>query len=234
MTENKPKYDITQLFQNEDTQSTSSVETKANYKTKKAFNFIIFGIGSLLAWNVIISDIDFFDYFQDKVAPVSPAVIFPFLNFAPNIVFQFILVKSKKCFTYKSQIIVTLILLIICMILLPLVVIIFEPLVSFYLSCGIIFIQGLISAICTCSFFGLISYFKTEYIVLMSTGQGISGILMNVIKYILLFTIPRSEDESEFYDPSQKMGYIIESIIYFAFQYKKFIVVFKNQIRICL
>lgn len=216
MAETKPKFDITQLFQNEDTTSSSSIETTANYKTKKSFNFIIFGIGSLLAWNVIISDIDFFDYFQDEVAPIKPAVIFPFLNFAPNIIFQFILVKSKKMFTYKSQIIVTLILLIICMILLPLVVVIYKPLLSFYISCAIIFIQGLISAINTSSFFGLISYFKTEYIVLMSTGQGVSGILMNVIKYILIFTIPRNEDENQFYDPTQKKGYIIEGIIYYS------------------
>ena len=170
---------------NDDEQlSHSSTETSGSNKITKPFHFLIFGIGSLLAWNVILSDIDFFDYFLKDTGLPSPTLIFPFLNFALNITFQFIIVCTKKKYSYRSQLILTLSLLMLTMILLPLVVLIFNPTTGYILSCVIIFLQGLVSAICSSSFFGLVSYFKTQYIVMLSTGQGVSGILMNVIKYV--------------------------------------------------
>lgn len=51
-------------------------------------------------------------------------------------------------------------------------------------------LQGFINAVCLSSFFGLASYFPFEYIIIMSTGQGIAGILMNVIQFLILFTLP--------------------------------------------
>lgn len=196
--------------------SHSSTETSGSNKITKPFHFLIFGIGSLLAWNVILSDIDFFDYFLKDTGLPSPTLIFPFLNFALNITFQFIIVSTKKKYSYRSQLILTLSLLMLTMILLPLVVLIFNPTTGYILSCVIIFLQGLVSAICSSSFFGLVSYFKTQYIVMLSTGQGVSGILMNVIKYVLLLTVPRPNEGDSDYKSKERNAYIIEAIIYFS------------------
>ena len=196
--------------------SQSSTETSGINKITKPICFLIFGIGSLLAWNVILSDIDFFDYFLKDLGLPSPTLIFPFLNFALNITFQFIIVCTKTKFSYLSQLKLSLSLLMLAMILLPLVVLVFSPKTGYFLSCTIILLQGFVSAVCSSSFFGLVSYFKTKYIVMLTTGQGVSGILMNVIKYILLLTVPRpSEGDSE-YESKERKAYIIEAIIYFS------------------
>ena len=213
----KKDTDIPNNNNNDDEQlSHSSTETSGSNKITKPFHFLIFGIGSLLAWNVILSDIDFFDYFLKDTGLPSPTLIFPFLNFALNITFQFIIVCTKKKYSYRSQLILTLLLLMLTMILLPLVVLIFNPTTGYILSCVIIFLQGLVSAICSSSFFGLVSYFKTQYIVMLSTGQGVSGILMNVIKYVLLLTVPRPSEGEKDYRSKERKAYIIEAIIYFS------------------
>ena len=55
--------------------------------------FIIFGIGSLLGWNAILSDISFFMHYQGKY---DPSTSFPFFNYALNIFFQLFLIWKKK------------------------------------------------------------------------------------------------------------------------------------------
>ena len=52
-----------------------------------------------------------------------------------------------------------------------------------------ILLQGFLNAITVNSFFGLVSYFPIDIIISMSSGQGIAGILMNFIQYIVLFLL---------------------------------------------
>jgi ABC-type multidrug transport system fused ATPase/permease subunit len=54
------------------------------------------------------------------------------------------------------------------------------------LTGGIILFQGLVNAFCCSGFFGLTSFFPMEMIISLSSGQGISGILMNVIGFIVI------------------------------------------------
>ena len=147
--------------------------------------FIIFGIGSLLAWNAILSDIGFFINYQKKY---NPSTSFAFFNFALNIVFQFIMIFKKQLLTYKTQLIFGLIASIISLVALPFAVVPFEKdsLTSFILTGGIILFQGLVNAFCCSGFFGLTSFFPMEMIISLSSGQGISGILMNVIGFIVI------------------------------------------------
>lgn len=179
-------------IEEESNKETNEVTFKdLKYKKEKRFvkfSFLIFGIGGLLAWNAILSDIDFFNYYLLE-APIKPDVIYPFMNFALNILFQFVLVCNKKILSYKIQLLFTIIISMITLILLPLSVIFFEQKLGFYLSCGVILFQGFINAVCLSSFFGLVSYFPVENIVMLSTGQGVAGILMNVIKYITLVSL---------------------------------------------
>ena len=193
-----------------------STSTSKSNRFPKHFNFLIFGIGSLLTWNVILSDIDFFDYFFKEVNLPAPTLIFPFLNYALNITFQFIVVCVKTKYTFRNSLILTLSLLMLVMILLPTVVLVSSAKVGYFLVCTIIFLGGFVNAICTSSFFGLVSYFKVKYIVMLSTGQGVAGILMNIIKYILLATVPRPSKGDEDFDEKERKAYIIEAIIYFV------------------
>ena len=168
--------------------------------------FIIFGTGSLLAWNAILSDISFFMYFQGKY---DPSTSFAFCNFALNIVFQLIMIWKKQILPYKIQLIIGLIASIFSLLSLPIVVVNFEKdsLTGFILSAGIILIQGLVNALCMSGFFGLTSFFPREMIISLSTGQGISGILMNIIGYIVLASVNTGDD-----DNNAKLG----AIIYFS------------------
>ena len=168
--------------------------------------FIIFGTGSLLAWNAILSDISFFMYFQGKY---DPSTSFAFCNFALNIAFQLIMIWKKQILPYKIQLIIGLIASIFSLLSLPIVVVNFEKdsLTGFILSAAIILIQGLVNALCMSGFFGLTSFFPREMIISLSTGQGISGILMNIIGYIVLASVNTGDD-----DNNAKLG----AIIYFS------------------
>ena len=165
--------------------------------------FIIFGIGSLLAWNAILSDIGFFINFQMKY---DPSTKFPFFNFTLNIIFQFVMIWKKQLLSYKTQLIFGLLASVITLICLPIVVSSFEKdsLTGFIITGGIILFQGLVNAFCCSGFYGLVSFFPMEQIIALSSGQGISGILMNVIGYIILVSI-NTDDK----DADSKIGAII-------------------------
>ena len=150
--------------------------------------FIIFGIGSLLAWNAILSDISFFYHYLGKY---EPSTSFAFFNFALNIVFQFVMIWKKQLISYKTQLIFGLISSIITLIILPIVVTSFEvnSLNGFIVTGIIILYQGLVNAFCCSGFYGLTSFFPLEMIISLSSGQGISGILMNIIGYIVIASV---------------------------------------------
>lgn len=150
--------------------------------------FIFFGIGSLLAWNAILSDLDFFLKYQGNY---NPGVSFSFLNFSLNILFQFLLLYKKNIFPVKFQLIFGLIASIISLIILPIIVISFSvnSLTGFIITAVLILFQGFVNALCCSGFFGLASFFPLEMIIALCSGQGISGIMMNVIQYIILLSV---------------------------------------------
>ena len=104
--------------------------------SKMEIIFIIFGIGSLLAWNAILSDISFFINYQGKY---DPPTWFSFCNFFLNIIFQFIMIYKKQLLSYRLQLIIGLIASIISLVVLPLIVISFEKnsLIGFIITAGI-------------------------------------------------------------------------------------------------
>ena len=150
--------------------------------------FTIFGIGSLLAWNAILSDLGFFINFQGEF---DPSTSFSFLNFALNIVFQFIMICKKQLISYKVQLIFGLLASVVTLVFLPIIVVSFEKnsTTGFIFTALVILFQGLVNAFCCSGFYGLTSFFPMEMIIALSTGQGISGILMNIIQYIVLASV---------------------------------------------
>ena len=164
-----------------------SEKAQSNRKFVK-ISFLIFGIGGLLSWNAILSDINFFINFLPRM---DPPVYFPFLNFFLNIIFQFILLFQPKFMTYKKQLLISVMGSAISLIFLPLFVILLprDSDINVIITGIMILLQGLLNAVCQSSFFGLVSYFPIDMIVSMSTGQGVAGILMNTIQYLVLIFI---------------------------------------------
>ena len=129
------------------------------------------------------------------------------MNFLLNVVFQFLLLFIKKRITFKTQIFYSLIISVLSMIALPMSVILLEDFNSFLLTSFIILLQGLANAISLSCFYGIISFLPFEYIISFSTGQGIAGILMNLTRYIILFSMG---------DPKLERNIKIGSIIFFG------------------
>ena len=171
-------------------ESKDSSSDKSSIRFVK-FSFLVFGICSLIEWNAILSDIDFF---QNKQKKINPRFSFSFFNSFLNIIVQFILVYKPKPFQYKKQLLFTLISTFFVLIFLPLNIIIFNNNSNGFFSIAItiilILFGGLCNALGASGFFGLCSYFPLELIINMSTGQGFAGILTNIIEYLILLFKP--------------------------------------------
>ena len=72
--------------------------------------FLFLGIGTLLPWNAIISNLDFLIYYQKEY---HPEITFPNMNFLLNLIIQFLLLITKKIIKYKTQIYISLIIFLI-------------------------------------------------------------------------------------------------------------------------
>lgn len=169
--------------------------------TKIKLAFVLFGISSLLPWNAMLTQIMFF---EGHVPGISPVKSFSFLNFAFNIVLQFVLLWKKDLFKIKYQLILGLASSIVFLILIPTLVIVLEgKAIINFLTVILVLIMGLTNALLSSGFFALASFFKTEQIVELSTGQGFSGIIMNVIEYFIL----------AFTDGDSKVGVMIFFVI---------------------
>ena len=144
--------------------------------------FGLFGIASLLAWNAVIAQIPFFSYYLNSL---NPSVSFPLLNKLFNIPLQFILLIKKKLFPLKSQLIVSIIISIICLISLPCFVFLSETnkQLGTTVTIILILIMGLNNASLQNGFLCLTSHFPQDKIVFYSTGQGISGIIMALLEF---------------------------------------------------
>ena len=178
---------------------TKQPEPDATIKIKLAF--ILFGISSLLPWNAILTQITFFDAHVNRIKPMKS---FSFLNFAFNIVLQFVLLWKKDLFKIKYQLIIGLASSIVFLILIPILVIVLrESAIINFLTVILVLIMGLTNALLSSGFFALVSFFPKQQIVELSTGQGFSGIILNIIEYFIL----------AFTDGKSKIGVIIFFII---------------------
>ena len=154
----------------------------------KKMIFLLFGIGALLTYNAFLTELPFFNkYLKDFV----PGKTIPFLNFALNITFQFLIILKKDLFELKKQLFIGLISSIILLILIPIMVtsLPINSIQNMIVTSILILIMGFINALLTSGFYALASFFPAEIIVSLNTGMAVAGILMNVIQYIVLISI---------------------------------------------
>ena len=155
-----------------------------------------FGMASLLGWNALLTKIDFFDYF---LSDINPSRSFAFFNYALCITFQFLLLYKKDLFGRNFQLLVG--------ILGSIAFLVFIPLCTMYLgqnemknkviTCGLIVLMGFTNALICSGFFGYASHFPLEMIVSFTTGQGISGIGLNILEYIVLGSVKIDDLEKQ-------------------------------------
>ena len=152
---------------------------------KETFIFLLFGLASLLGWNAITSELPFFTFYLEKM---DPATSFPFLNYALNIVLQFLMLYNRNLVPLKFRLIGGLIFDTIIMITLPIIVLFMEKnsTANVIITGAIILIMGMVNALCSGGFFALVSFFPNNLMIAFSAGQGFSGVLMNIIQYIVL------------------------------------------------
>lgn len=150
--------------------------------------FILFGIASLLGWNALLTELGFFIHFLKRM---NPAVSFSFLNYILNIIFQFLLFCKRNLFSLKFQLYAGIIGSIIFLILIPLCTMTLgeDTTINVLVTGGLVVLMGFVNAMCSGGFFNLVSNFPLEMIVALSTGQGFSGITMNILQYIVLATV---------------------------------------------
>ena len=162
-------------------------EGDENQKKKEVeTSFLLLGLGSLLPWNAILSQLDFFMFYQKDH---HPEIVFGNINFFINLTLQFILLTTKRMFSYKTLFYFSLCGYMFSLISLPISAIYFSSDLGFKISCIVIFINGFSNAVISNSMFGLVSFFSLENVIAVGTGQGISGILMTLIRYAILLFI---------------------------------------------
>ena len=154
----------------------------------KRIIFILFGLASLLGWNAIMSELPFFNFYLKKM---DPATSFPFLNYALNIVLQFLMMYNRKLVPLKLRLIGGLIAGTIIMILLPTIVLNLKQnsAENVWVTAIIVLIMGMVNALCSGGFFALVSFFPVNLMIGFSAGQGFSGVMMNIIQYIVLGSV---------------------------------------------
>lgn len=158
---------------------------QARFSTKVVFTF--FGLSSLLGFNVLLTEMSFFIHYLDEM---NPSLVFNFLNYVLNIPFQFLLLWKKDFLSLKTQLVVALVGSIIFLILIPLSTMTLgvNTQANKIVTGGLVLLMGFINALCSGGFYNLVSNFPLEMIVILTTCQAISGIVLNVIQYIILWS----------------------------------------------
>jgi hypothetical protein len=144
---------------------------------------------------------------------MDPQVTFPFYNYILNILFQFLLLWKKDLFSLKFQLMVGVIGSIVFLIVIPGFTLILEKdsTANHYVSGILVILMGFISALCQAGFFNLVAHFPLEMIVALSTGQGFSGISMNILQYIALFSVTGNDDKA--YNIRGWIFFIISAVV---------------------
>ena len=175
------------------------------------FIFVLFGVSSLLAWNAFLTELDFFNCF---ISIINPYKSIPFINYAPNIIIQFLLLWKKDLFKISNQLIFGLVASIILLIAIPISIIIFESHQNLNAIIAVIFFlfMGFVNAFLCSGFFSLVSSFPFEMIVALSAGQGVSGIILNIIQYIILPFAQISDDNEKNKEKQKIIALIFFSI----------------------
>jgi hypothetical protein len=169
--------------------------------------FTFFGIASLLGWNALLTELDFFNYF---LSDINPFKSFSFMNYVLNISFQFLLLYKKNIFSLFTELMIGIIGSIIFLIIIPMCTMVLgiNTLGNKIVTSLLIVLMGFTNACASGGFFGYAGYFPLEMIVMFTAGQGLSGIGLNILQYIVIASVNITDEEQQF---------VVRAWIFFAF-----------------
>ena len=112
-----------------------------------------------------------------------------------------------NCSSYKIILAVSLLVNIVLVSLIPIATIFLSGVVGFSVTMVLMLGQCVAGCVMTSSFFTVVSYLPKECIIVFSLGQGVSGIVVNAIRYVILISFSLGD---------KKKNLIIGTILFFA------------------
>ena len=167
------------------------------------FFFTLQGIGALLSWNSLLTTLDFFSM-KFKPHAYSFLVEIPF--YTGNLIVGTALLFAEKKFDISGRIKSAISFLCILQIVLVFQAIYMPNELGFYINLCLAFLLGCCSIVYQSSSSGFVSRFPGECMSSYFSGTGLSGLLFNTVRLVLLATMGTS-------DKALETG----SIIYFSF-----------------
>ena len=176
-------------------EQTNKVNNKQDGGILITIVFNIFGIGTLIGTNSMLNQLNFVEYFQKRINPFLSIVLLD--NFS-NIPLQLLILIKNKLFNLKKQLFYSLIILSLSLIAFPLVVFLFKnSILGNVLTLLIAIIIGVIGSLLKSGFYALGSFFPLNNIVSLSTGQGISGILMALLGLFIRYVVNTDDEQKD-------------------------------------
>jgi len=152
------------------------------------------GITSLIMANSLLTQMDFFIYYQGDY---NPEFLYGFFSLFVHIIFQvYIILYGQRLGSYKMMLLGSSIMNFILMCIIPVVVVFVPAFTGFLIAIFFMILIGLMGAIMQSAIYGIVSILPSKYIIAMSVGQGFSGITLNIVKFIILLTFESTEGKS--------------------------------------
>jgi hypothetical protein len=174
--------------------------------------FFLFGIGSLLPWNSVLTAIDFF---EEKLPDYRPSYVFGLVLNTPSFICAFFTIFLSRAVSMQIRIVLSFTLVFWITVSLPLITDLLPEKQAWPILVSLIVLLGKYSsannlgisnAFSQGGIFGLASVFPSTYISITMVGQGFSGISLNFIRIVLLAIFPPTDNEKS---NSQFLGWSI-------------------------
>lgn len=151
--------------------------------------FIYLGVCSLLSFNVILTSMSLYEQNYSKDVPdYKPSFLFPNMNIVLNMLFQLYLVVFGNRFRYLVQMLFALVLFVIIMIILPFIGMYVEGVAGYVICCLLVALQGFANSIYINNIYGISGYLPFKFMIAVSYGDGLAGLIVGILQYILLFS----------------------------------------------
>ena len=116
-------------------------------------------------------------------------------NFVLNLVFQFYLISVGNKLSYEKQLAYSLAMCVIVLALIPFAVIFLPTFLGFIVTSILIVLQGFANSIFQSSVYGVSGFLPLKFIIGVSMGNGIAGLSMNILRYIIIAIFGTSTDK---------------------------------------
>lgn len=164
---------------------------------------LLIGVGPLLPWNAFITAADFFTHVYSTFPFMF--VVGMFYGFASCVFLLIMIFFSEKLGTFVQRLLVGFVLDIVALILVPIVANFMDPSISVWLCLLCAGATGAGTAITFSSAIGMSSLFGSRAVAASMTGNGVSGIIIAVIRVATKAALPAND-----------RGYSLSGIIYFV------------------